>query len=131
MYSITLSKIEGKDLVEITFKDAIPPVEMQKWLAEVKQTMPRLKSPFYIKVDMVDMAVLTEESQKILTEGQKHCLQRGMQRSIVIVKKAITSMQLARIAKESGIYQTERYVSTELPGYQNKASQWLLYGTGL
>ncbi len=46
----------------------------------------------------------------LMEEGQKEYKERGMTRSVVILDSAIMAMQFKRLAKDTGIYQWERYI---------------------
>ena len=45
-----------------------------------------------------------------MQEGQKLFKNAGMERSVVILSTAMVTMQFKRIAKETGIYEWERYI---------------------
>ncbi len=131
MYSLKKSKLGENDLVEINFSGAVSPDEMKKWHTESKTFLNGVKAPFYVKVNMTELGLLNEEAQKALKDGQKDYLNKGMKRSVVIVAKTMISLQMKRLAQETGIYNTERYISVEEADYQKKADKWLTDGVGL
>jgi hypothetical protein len=55
--------------------------------------------------------------------------QNGMQRSVVVLENAITKMQFRQIAKKSGIYNYERYLSSEeTPDWERRGEEWITKG---
>jgi hypothetical protein len=69
---------------------------------------------------------LNPEAQKMMEEGQKLYKSKGMQRSVVIVESVTISMQFKRIAKQTGIYDWERYISAqESPNWENLGLRWI------
>lgn len=123
MYSV-----EKKDyVVKIIFSDAISQNEMLKWLDESKKLMERLSGKFGVFVDMRKLKPLDTDTQKVLEEGQIAYKQKGMERSVVIVESSIVKMQFTRLAKQSGIYQWERYIdASQHTDWEQKGIDWLV-----
>lgn len=49
-----------------------------------------------------------------------------MQRSAVVLSNAILTLQFKRIAKETGIYEWERYIdASKNPNWEEIATDWL------
>ena len=64
-----------------------------------------------------------------MTEGQKQYKMAGMERSVVIVQNALTRNQFKRLAKESGIYQWERYIDAgSVPNWERVGKDWVSLG---
>ena len=60
---------------------------------------------------------------------QKLFKAKGMQRSVVILSSAAIVMQFKRMAKETGIYEWERYIdASKHPDYEKPAVDWLTKG---
>ncbi|MCK5077854.1 MAG: hypothetical protein KAR38_15835, partial [Calditrichia bacterium] len=81
-------------------------------------------------IDMRSLKPLPKDSQETMESGQKLFKEKGMQRSAVIVNNALLALQFKRLAKESGIYEWERYLdASKLPDWENIATNWLKNGT--
>jgi hypothetical protein len=64
-----------------------------------------------------------------MEKAQRAANKSGLVRSVIIVKSAILQMQFERIAKGTGIYEKERYISAETnPNWERAAEAWLLSG---
>lgn len=64
-----------------------------------------------------------------MEEGQKLFKQKGMTRSVVILNSPIVTVQFKRIAKETGIYNWERYLdASSTPDWEQKGRRWLTDG---
>lgn len=78
---------------------------------------------------MRDLKPLPGDAQEIMEQGQAAYKEGGMERSVVIVDSATTKMQFKRIAKESGIYDWERYVNAaETPDWREVGLAWIQDG---
>lgn len=52
-----------------------------------------------------------------------------MERSVVILESTIITMQFKNIAKETGIYQWERYLdASKVPNFEEVGKKWLING---
>ncbi|MBT9544148.1 MAG: hypothetical protein IV090_02030 [Candidatus Sericytochromatia bacterium] len=124
-------QIERKDYgYYLTFGDLIKADEMNRWVSESKQEMLSAPSQFGVFVDMRTLAPLPEDAQVAMQEGQKLYKSKGMTRSVVIVNSKITKMQFMRIAKETGIYEWERYIdATAVPNWEDVGVAWLTEAT--
>jgi len=88
-----------------------------------------MPNEFTVYVDMTDLKVLSDDAKKkIISDGQKEYREKGMKRSVVIVKSAIVALQFKGIARETGIYDYERYFSSDTQDYEKKALTWILDG---
>ncbi len=104
-------KIDKKSYgYHLIFSDFIKAEEMNQWVEDSKLALQNENGQFGVFVDMRSLKPLPEDSQNHMVEGQKLYKQKGMQRSVVILSSAITTMQFKRIAKETGIYAWERYI---------------------
>ena len=111
----------------ITFSGFIRPEEMREWLEESKRKLIRIKKKFYAFIDMRDLEPLTPEAQNAMEEGQRIYQEKGMARSVVILNNHITSMQFERIARDTGIYQWERYIDAGVnPDWEKAGIDWLI-----
>jgi hypothetical protein len=82
--------------------------------------------PFCVFVDMRGFTVLSTEEQKRAAEIMVLYKRLGMLRSVVVLDNPIATLQLKRLAKESGIDQWERYLDASIePLWESKALAWL------
>ena len=66
-------------------------------------------------------------STRCFVSIQKDFKEHGMSKSVVILDSGIAVLQLKRTAKESGIYDHERYLTPEdNPNWEKQAMDWLL-----
>ncbi len=113
----------------LTFGGVISQEEMTQWLQESQKALENEAAGFCVIVDMRTLAPLTPEVQETMVQGQQLYKQGGMTRSAVIVNNAITVTQFKRLAKESGIYQWERYLDGSQADCMNQAVAWGRDGT--
>ncbi len=123
-------KIEKKDYgYRLTFNGFIKIDEMAKWVDESKQALTGQEGKFGVFVDMRGLNTLPQDSKVKMEEGQKLFKQTGMERSVVILDDAITTMQFMRIAQETGIYEWERYIDASKELNWDKAGlDWIKDG---
>ncbi len=115
--------------VKLTFGGFIQKEEMAEWVKESKKYGGSLPVKFGVFVDMRNLKPLPAESQEEMQNGQKWYKGRGMTRSVVILNDAITTMQFKRIAKETGIYEWERYInSAQITNWEDVGTKWLEEG---
>jgi hypothetical protein len=111
---------------KLTFEGFIKEDEMAKWKSEVVKALNTNFTKFGVFVDMRTLKPLPVETQTLLQEGQKLFKAKGMERSVVILANAGITMQFQRIAKQTGIYQWERYINaTTNPVWENAGLDWL------
>lgn len=110
----------------LTFGGLIKAPEMQQWLDEAKQVITSAPKEFGVFVDMRTLVPLPAESQPLMQEGQKLFKKKGMVRSAVILNSQITKLQFVRIAKETGIYEWERYIDASSdPAWEASGMAWI------
>lgn len=113
----------------ITFSDFIQKIEMIKWLEESKKVLATTSNSFYVLIDMRQMKLIPTESQEFIQEGQRLYKEKGMVKSAVILTNSLLKMQFERIAKETKIYDYERYINAETdPNWEQTALDWLING---
>lgn len=123
-------KIEKTDYgVKLTFDGFIKKDEMAKWVEESNQFINSLPSKFGVLVDMRDLKPLDHDTEMEMQRGQKLYKEKGMERSVVILANAVITMQFKRIARETGIYQWERYIdASKVPNWEEIGINWLVKG---
>ncbi len=114
--------------VHLTFGGYIPKKELERWLAESKDTIEFLPDEFVVFVDMQQMELLPPESRQAMLDGQRYYRAYGMQRSVVILKDKVTMLQFKGIAKETGIYEWERYIDANAePNWEQVGLDWVIH----
>jgi len=114
---------------KLTFSGYMTADEMSKWVEESKQTLAPQTGRFGVYVDMRMLKPLPPDAQKHMQEGQKIFKQKGMEKSVVILNDTILTMQFKRIAKETGIYEWERYVDASKDNnWEQKGLNWIKKG---
>ena len=98
---------------ELTFSGSMDEAELREWRSDSERTLSSSPESFGVLVDMRELNPLTEDAQELMVAGQHDYRSHGMERSAVLVESAVTKMQFTRLAKESGIYEWERYVDAD------------------
>lgn len=81
---------------------------------------------FGVLVDLRQSRAIPADAQEKLMEGIGFCTQYGMERCGVAVSSAIAKIQAVRIAKETGIYETTRYVDASSdPNWEKTCLEWI------
>lgn len=104
--------------------------EMADWVDEARTKLeePHPKT-FGVFVDMRDLKPLDNGANEKMVEGQKLFKEHGMTRSVVILSNPIITMQFRRLAKQSGIYQWERYLdSSTVKDFETVGLSWIERG---
>lgn len=112
--------------VKLTFSGFMQKEEMLNWYNESKQKLNSANTAFGVLVDMRKLSPLLPDAQAVMEMGQKFYKEKGMLRSAVILDNALTRMQFIRIAKQSGIYEWERYIDASAdPNWESTALKWI------
>lgn len=115
--------------VKLTFSGFIKKEEMTQWVAESQKIALTLPSKFGVFVDMRELKPLAKEIEEEMQKGQIIYKQKGMERSVVILNNAVTTMQFKRIAKDTGIYQWERYIdASKTANWEEVGKKWIVSG---
>jgi hypothetical protein len=126
MYEVSLTR----GYVKITFAGRVGVDEMKEWLAASRTAMSQPNPPELFMIDLRELNGLTKDTIDIIAIGQRGAKASGLKRSAVIVKSAIIKMQFERMAKTTGIFEKERYISAETnPNWEKAAEAWILHGS--
>lgn len=113
----------------LTFGGFIPKDEMDKWVKDSEKALAGQSGKFGVFVDMRTLKPLPPDSQESMKTGQKLYKTKGMQRSVVILNDSVTTMQFKRIAKETGIYEWERYIdASKTINWEQVGVDWIKDG---
>lgn len=114
---------------KLTFSGFMKADEMKQWKEESARHLATQKGAFGVMVDMRTLKPLPPDAQEAMVEGQKIYKGKGMTRSAVILESAVTTAQFRRLAKESGIYAWERYLSApDTPNWEHTGEAWITRG---
>lgn len=90
------------------------------------QILSQHEGTFGVLVDLRQSRAIPADAQEKLMEGISHCTRYGMERCSVVVASAIAKLQAVRIAKETGIYETTRYIDTSSDAnWERTALEWI------
>jgi aryl carrier-like protein len=119
--------IEKRQLgYKLVFEGSITPREMQQWLDDSILALREQPSSFGLLIDMRALQPLTLDSQRLMSMGHSLYQRRGLRRSVVVVESVGTRLRFAQLAKESGAYQWERYISAEdTPDWEARGWAWI------
>jgi len=114
---------------QITFAGKMDEDELREWAADSRERLRDSPDEFGVLVDMRDLKLLSDDEQRVMREGQQHYQDAGMVRSSVILDSAILTLQFRRLARESGIYEWERYINAgTTDDWHQQAVDWLVDG---
>lgn len=121
-------KIEKKNYgYKITFEGLLQEEEVKEWVEKSKKVLDSAPPSFGVLVDMRLMDPLPPELQKYIEEGQRLYKEKGMSRSVVVLRSAVTKMQFQCIAKKTGIYDWERYIdASSIVNWEKIALNWII-----
>ncbi|MBN2545935.1 MAG: hypothetical protein JXB50_09065 [Spirochaetes bacterium] len=112
----------------LTFGGFIDKKEMKTWLKDSIKKLKNNKEEFSVFIDMRTLLPLPEGSKKYMIKGQKYYKKKGMKRSVVILNDTSTTIQFIRIAKETGIYDWERYIDASKTDWEKAGMDWIVKG---
>jgi len=123
-------KINKKEYgFHLVFADFIKADEMQLWVKDSEKALTNSVDKFGVFIDMRALKPLLPDAQEFMQQGQKMFKQKGMQRSVVILDNAVTTMQFKRIARETGIYEWERYIdASKTTNWEKVGIDWVKNG---
>jgi len=114
---------------KLTFSGSIDEKEMAGWVKDSEKSLLGHSAEFGVFVDMRDLKPLADATQKEMQKGQEMYKKAGMKRSAVILNSSMLTLQFKRLAKETGIYQWERYINATDANWEAKAMDWIVKGT--
>lgn len=109
--------------IRLTFTGTIGVTEMTDWVTESIAILQKINTPFSVLVDMRGLHTLNPEARAILTSGQRMYKSYGMSHSAVLLSDKELEKQIASIAQDSSIINTERYYGED---NYNAALDWVI-----
>jgi hypothetical protein len=103
--------------------------EANDWRKDYERIVPTLQPGFGQLVDLRDKKAYTPEVNQVIQDVMRYVREGGMARSAVVLSSAMTKMQISRLAKETGMYEYERYFdATADKDWERKALDWIQNG---
>jgi len=114
----------------LTFSGEMDLEEMTQWFRDSKEVLENASRSFGVFVDMRQLQLLDPDAQEEMQSGQRYYKKMGMKRSVVILDNSILTIQFKRLALQSDIYNTERYIdASSMTNWEEIGKDWLIYGT--
>ena len=126
----SMYKIEHVDIgFKLTFAGIVTKEDLAHWFEESRRALTMCKKPFGVIVDMRNLDLLPPDVQAEIVKGQMLYRNGGLQRSAVVLSDPILTMQSMRLAKESGIYNYERFIDASSDTqWEKHAEDWVAFG---
>jgi len=93
-----------------TFGGELNKDEMAQWLEESAQILSDQDGDFAVFIDIREILPISQVIQKFFQRGQNLYSNKGMTQSVVIMNNPAVKMQFKRIAVQSGILASQRYI---------------------
>jgi len=115
--------------VDIVFGDPLTREEAAELLAELQRRLPPPGGHFGLLVDSRRSRSYAAAEQEIFKRGILLCVERGMERSVVVHDSHIAALQAKRLGKETGTMAWTRYIDARSHlDWQRIAEHWLRHG---
>jgi len=115
--------------VDIVFGGPLTGEEAAELLAELDRKLPPPGGRFGLLVDSRRSRAYSAAEQAIFKRGILLCVERGMERSVVVHDSHIATLQAKRLGKETGTLAWTRYIDARSHhDWQGIAEHWLLHG---
>ena len=115
--------------VDIVFGGPLTREEAAELLAELDRKLPPPGGHFGLLVDSRRSRAYSAAEQAIFSRGILLCVERGMERAVVVHDSHIASLQAKRLGKETGTLAWTRYVDARShPDWRRIAEDWLRRG---
>lgn len=115
---------QSNAIVEVTLEGTIRADEMQQFVEQSLNAVRSLAQQGRVAVSLADLRHLrttSPEAAEILRQGQEAAMKAGMKRIAELVSSELTTLQLNRIARASGMDRILRRFQDE-----EEARRWLL-----
>jgi len=123
-----LERVKATDHgIEIVFGGPLSREEAEDVLAELQRKLPPPGGRFGLLVDSRGARAYSAAAQEVFKRAIFLCLERGMERSVVVHDSPIASFQARRLAIETGTLLWTRYIDADSrPDWQRAARAWLI-----
>jgi hypothetical protein len=113
--------------VDIVFGGPLAREEAEELVEELRRKLPLPGGRFGLLVDSRRMRAYPAAVQAVFKRGLLLCVERGMERSAVVLDSSIATLQAKRLAKETGTLARTRYLDARShPDWRRLARAWLL-----
>jgi anti-anti-sigma regulatory factor len=115
--------------LRLTFRGLWGVAELRAFAAEFDRHLADLGESFAVFVDMRALPPISPDGVPALVDIQRQAKEHGMTRSVVITTNPATIQQFQRIAGDSAINRTERYINAAaIADWEQIGLDWLLHG---
>lgn len=112
--------------VDITFGGPLTPAEADELLAELERKLPAPGGRIGVLVDSRRLRAYSAEAQDVFKRGIQLCVERGMERSVVVHDSPVAAHQAMRLGKETATQAATRYIDSRThPDWRKVAHDWL------
>lgn len=114
----------------LTFSENVTLEDAQRYDSELVTARTKYAGKQWgVICDCRDLGVMAPGAQELLKKSQAEGKKSGMVRSCVILTAPIPIMYAKRFAKETGIYEWERYINGRTdPNWKQSALDWVCSG---
>jgi hypothetical protein len=125
---VPLERVKATDYgLEIVFGGPLTREEAEDVLAELRRKLPPPGGSFGLLVDSRGARAYFAAAQEVFKRAILLCLERGMERSVVVHDSPIASLQARRLAIETHTLLWTRYIDADSrPDWQRAARDWLI-----
>lgn len=111
---------------EVTFSASIDDDDLREWELESTSELEDAADAFGVVFDARELGDFSEALLDPFRDGQDAYRRAGMERSALILDSAVVALKLRRLAKDSGVYEWERYVHTgTTDDWRRVAADWV------
>jgi hypothetical protein len=123
-----MHKIEETDYgYRMVLEGFLPREEAGALLRDLKKAIRPKGGPFAVMVDLRRSRAFPVEAQEILKAALRHCKETGMERNACVLDSPIAAVQARRLAQETGVESSSRYIDASLdPDWEKVAVDWLV-----
>jgi D-serine deaminase-like pyridoxal phosphate-dependent protein len=123
-----LERVKAADYgIEIVFGGSLSREEAEDVLAELQRKLPPAGGRFGLLVDSRGARAYYAAAQEVFKRAIFLCLERGMDRSVVVHDSPIASLQARRLAIETGTLLWTRYIDADSRSdWRQAARDWLI-----
>ena len=100
--------------------------DVDRWVQDIRKQMGSRSEGFGVLVDLRAASAFPADAQDKLFEGIELSREKGMERTSVVVANPISKIQAVRVCKETGIYDTVKFIDASSdPDWESSALDWI------